>query len=97
MNNAYSVLVVVSILLTMWFLLDLGRPWRSRNSTGAWLWAAMGWSTVLFDLVMLAALRGVQVWAWLAFIALAAQDAVYAWRLFLLRRARRDPTDREAH
>lgn len=84
-------LVGASFLLTVSFALWLGLPWRSENPPGAWLWSGLAWSTAVFDGVLFLSLLHVSVPLWIALVALLAQDAVYAWRLFLLHEARRDP------
>lgn len=83
------VLVGASILLSLWFVISLGNPRRSENPAVAWLLAAWGWVTVAFETMLFVALFSVRVPVWLAAVVLAAQDGVFAWRILLLRRARR--------
>lgn len=88
MRVLLELLVAGSIGLTVWFLVDLGRPWRSEGPLIAWLLALWGGVTVAFETLLLLALLSVEVPAWIAALVLAAQDGVFAWRLILLRRAR---------
>jgi len=87
-----QVLVAASAGLSLWFVLYLGPPWRSENPAVAWLLAAWAWSTAAFQALLLLALFRIVVPLWLVALVLFAQDAVFAWRLVLLRRTRRaDP------
>lgn len=88
MTVLLRVLVAASILLTLWFVISLGDPRRSENATVAWLLAAWGWITIAFETLLLLALLHVHVPTWVAVLVLFAQDAIFAWRLVLLRRAR---------
>lgn len=99
MTAVVQVLIGASIGLSMWFVLDLGHP---RGHVG-WMLAAWGWVTVAFETMLLLATFRVHVPAWAAVVVLLAQDAVFTWRLVLLRRSRRnrpesliDTTDQES-
>lgn len=89
MRIAIQALVAASILLTLWFVLQLGDPRRSQSPTVAWLLAAWGWITIAFEALLLAALLRIHVPSWLAVLVLFAQDGIFAWRLVLLHRSRR--------
>lgn len=85
----FEVLVGASVLLGIWFALELGRPWRSENPPMAWLLAAWAWSTVAVETVLLLALFRVAVPAAVVAMVLLGQDSVWVWRLVKLRRERR--------
>lgn len=89
MRYLLEVLVAGSIGLTLWFVLDLGPPWKSENPSVAWLLAAWGWVTVAFETLLLLTLFSIRFPLLLAALVLAVQDTVFAWRLVILRRARR--------
>lgn len=90
----YVVLVGASVLLGLWFVVALGRPWRSELPSIAWLQTIVVSVAVAFDLVVLLALFGVATPAWGVALVLASQDAAFSYRLFRLRLARRE--DRRA-
>lgn len=93
MRALLEFLVGASIVLTLGFVLALGPPWRSRAPGMAWMLASWAWATVAFETLLLLVLFRVPVPLWLAAVALLAQDGVWVWRLVLLHRERRPPTE----
>jgi hypothetical protein len=89
MRVMFEILVGASVVLGIWFALELGRPWRSENPPMAWLLAAWAWSTAAVETVLLLALFRVAVPPWVVVVVLLAQDSVWVWRLVKLRRERR--------
>lgn len=83
-----QLLVGLSIVLTVWFLVALGRPWRSESPTTAWLLAAWAWVTAAFEVLLELVLFRITFPLWVATVILMAQDAVFAWRLVKLRQTR---------
>ena len=93
-----GVLIVMSIVLTLWFILGLGKPWRATYPAGAWLWAAISWVTIALDALLVMVLARVAFPSWVAAIVLLAQDGVWIWRLQQLYQARRiDRKDHHGH
>ena len=86
---AYALVVGTSLLLGLWFVIAFGPPWRSENPPMAWLQAGLALAAIAFDVVVLLALFRLIPIAWSGLLVLAAQDAVFAWRLAVLLRARR--------
>ena len=86
--------LALSMGLTLWFTIGLGKPWRTRHTTGAWLWASMAWFAIALDVLLLLVLLRIAFPPWIALLVLLGQDAVYAWRLRVLYQARRQ--DKEA-
>jgi len=84
-----QVLVGLSILLPLGVVLRLGDPRRSENPRMAWLLAAWGWVTVAFESLLFVATLGLRVPNWIAVIVLMSQNAVFAWWLIAVYRARR--------
>ena len=84
-----QLLVAASIVLSLWFVISLGDPRQSENPTVAWLLAAWGWATVVFESLLLLALLHLHVPAWLFAVVLLVQDGVFGWRIVLLYRSRR--------
>jgi len=86
----FAVLIGVSMLLGLDFVVSFGPPWRSESPAMAWLQAGLAWVALAFDTVLLLALFRVAAPMWIVALILLGQDAVYAWRLVVLRRARED-------
>jgi hypothetical protein len=84
----FEALLALSVALGLWFAVELGRPWRAENPTMAWLLAAWAWSTVAVESILLLALFRITVPWWVVVVVLAAQDAVWVWRLIRLRQER---------
>lgn len=88
MRTVYADLLGLSILLGAGFIVAYGPPSRTENPRMAWLQAALAGVAVAFDIVFLLAVESVIPPAWIIFVILAAQDAVFGWRLVALFRAR---------
>jgi hypothetical protein len=86
----FALLLGGSALFSAGFALDLGRPWRSEVPSMAWLQAGLAWAAAAVDVSLLLAVFGVHVPVWVYVAVLLAQNAVFGWRWFVLRRARRD-------
>ena len=86
MRLLFQILVGGSIGLSLAFLYSLGPPWRSESPTVTWLLAAWAWVSVAFEATLLLVLFRVAVPPWIFAVVLVAKDAVFAWRLALVRR-----------
>ena len=98
MRLLLQLLVFASIVLSVWFVLSIGNPRRSESPVMAWLLVAWGASTTAIETMIFVALLNIDIPMWVAALILAAQDAVYAWRIALVHAARRrasadTPTD----
>ena len=88
MRTIIEVELWLAAILAAVFLSAYGRPWRWRDTTYAWHIAAF--TAVVLALVglLLAAINGLHVPAWLAVTVLGGLDCVLAWRLILFHRSR---------
>lgn len=86
--------IVASMLLGVWFLYELGRPWRApvELRVQAWLQAALVATPVALDVLLLLVVLRIAPPLWLILAVLLGQDAVYGWRLLVLVRAHRERT-----
>ena len=89
MRLLLQLLVAASIVLSVWFVLSIGNPRNSDSPTMAWLLVAWGASTTAIEAMIFVALLNIDIPMWVAALILAAQDAVYAWRIALVHAARR--------
>ena len=85
----FTVLIGASAVLGLWFVAELGLPWRSSAPAMAWLQAALAAVALAFDVALLLAMWRVVVPVWVFAAILAGQDAVFSWRVATLRNARR--------
>jgi len=89
-TNLLRALVAGSIGFSVYFLVLLGMPWRSRHQRAVtWLLALWAGTTMAVKMLILLALFQVSVPLWVAAVVLAAEEAVFAWRVVVLRHARR--------
>lgn len=93
MITLFAVLFGYSVLVGASFLLVLGRPWRHSDRAMAWLLSGAAVIALTWDLAWFLALLGVVGWwsQWVLGLSLAAQDAFFTWRLWLVLRAKRRP------
>jgi hypothetical protein len=89
----FMILFGTSVVLGLWFVLDLGPPWRSQLPGTAWLQASLAAVVLALDLVIVLLLLRVPVPWWLIAVLVAAQDAVFVWRLVKLHEARRSSSE----
>lgn len=90
-------MLVLSVGLTVWFVVWVGRPTASANPPIASLLSAWAWTSATFDGLLLAAVLGLPVPAWLAVLVLAARNGVWVWRLYALARARSADNERKEY
>lgn len=88
MRLAFGLLLGASVTLSLAFVLILGPPWRRRDQPMAWFLASTGWAAIAIDGGLFVATLGTQVPVWVFAVALAVQDAVFGWRLWLVSRDR---------
>jgi hypothetical protein len=88
MRAMFVVLTGASVLLSLAFVAALGNPRRHKDRGIAWFLVATGWAGLAVDLVLFVALLGTAVSPWWLAGALAVQDAVFGWRLWLALRTR---------
>lgn len=84
MKLAFELLLGVSVVLSLAFVLLLGRPWRRRDQAMSWFLASTGWAAIAVDGVLFVAVLGALASPWVLLVALAVQDAAFGWRLWLI-------------
>lgn len=84
-----AVLLGASVLLSLAFVVVLGRPGRHADPAMAWFLASTGWAAVALDVLLLVSVLGARVPMWAGLGALIVQDAVFGWRLWLVLRSKR--------
>jgi hypothetical protein len=92
MTTLFRVLLGVSVLLSVAFLVALGRPSRHQERGIAWFLAAAAWAGLSVDGVLFAAVLGAGGGQWMVWLLagfLAFQDLVFGWRLWLVLRSAR--------
>ena len=89
MRILFATLFAASAVFSAGFALRLGRPWRNREPVMAWLQAALAWVAVAWDVVWTALTLSIVVPIWVFAVVLAAQDAVFGWRWWVLETSRR--------
>lgn len=88
MRGLFLALTGGSVLLSLAFIAALGDPRKHPDRGIAWFLASTGWAGLAVDLVLFVALLGASVNPWWLAAALAVQDTVFTWRLWLSVRAR---------
>jgi hypothetical protein len=88
-RELFAELLIYSIILGGWFVVELGPPWRSLNPPIAWLQASLAWSAIVLDSILLLVLFRVHAPLWVYAVPLVMQGAAFTWRVIVLRRIRR--------
>lgn len=81
-------LIAASVILSLWFVVQLWPPWKAHDAPIAWLLSGLAVTAAVWDAMILLATYRIAVPFFVALTFLAAQDALLIWRLVSARRSR---------